>query len=480
MIDKNPAINRRDFLSLLGAGAAGAVAGRLMTSPLKALAFAPPTRRPNIVVLMADDLGYHDIGSHGGPEIPTPNIEALFANGVKFDNGYATGPVCSPTRAGFVAGRYQQRFRMDYNNDGTADGGFPASEPQIGNYLRQAGYRTCLVGKWHMKGNTGPGDPNPQCHPMDRGFDEFYGFAEAWHFYLGAANAGIGGPPDTRGFFLNRQIVLPNSPQAPLSDYATDWFADQAVDFIGRQGDNPFYLWVAFNAPHSHLQATPKYMNRFRPQPNQTPGYIENNNDPDRMVYAATVQGMDDAIGRIVGKLREMNLEEDTLIFFLSDNGGVNINDPGTFQNTPLRGYKATTWEGGIRVPFVVQWKGHAEPRICHEPVMSLDILATAMAQAGATASPTHPLDGVDLSDLLAGQVSQLAPRNLYWRMGSERAIRQGNYKLVQSATGAPSWQLYDVVNDIGESTNLAGQNPTLVTQLTNAWNAWNSTLPQR
>ena len=421
-------------------------------------------RPPNILVIVTDDMGYGDIGIHGSKDIPTPNIDALAKVGIRFTDAYVSGPYCSPTRAGLLTGRYPQRFGHEFNLDMSpdySDFGLPLSETTMADRLKAAGYRTALVGKWHL----GFGD---KFHPMARGFDEFFGFLGHSHSYLDPEAA-------TRNPLLDgRNVVVERK-------YLTDAIAERAVDFIKRQKSQPFFLYLAFNAVHTPMQATDKYLARFP--------HIA---DEQRRTYAAMLSAMDDGIGKTLAALRAEGLEENTLIVFFNDNGGPTM--AGTTingsSNAPLRGSKRQTWEGGIRVAFIIRWKGHlAEGKIEARPIIQLDVLPTALAAAGVQPQPQWQFDGVNLLPFLTDKKSGRPHETLYWRLGEHMAIRKGDWKLVKTKEGPlkeanpstfndlSSAELYNLAEDIRETRNLAAAHPEKVKELAADWQRWNKEL---
>lgn len=419
------------------------------------------SRQPNVLVIVADDLGYGELGCQGfTQEIPTPNIDSIAANGVRFTSGYVSCPYCSPTRAGLLTGKYQQRFGHEFNPGPAAATpptvGLPVTETTIGNRLRAAGYATGWIGKSHQ-------GYAPQFHPLKRGFDEFYGFLGGKHDFFSAA----GDPADP--------IVRGTEPIAEI-DYTTDAFGREAADFIQRHKGGPWLCYLAFNAVHMPLQATEKYLARFA-----------NVEDPKRRTFAAMLSAMDDAVGVTLAAIRRNGLEDDTLVVFLSDNGGPTASI--TSGNGPLRGFKSQTWEGGIRVPFVMQWKGRLPAgTVDDRPVIQLDILPTALAAAGVTLADKETLDGVNLIPFLTGGDSGFPHESLYWRFGPQIALRKGDWKLVKAPDGGGvnggskdgrattvGAQLYNLKHDIGERENLAEKHPDKLHELTAAWEAIDS-----
>jgi arylsulfatase A-like enzyme len=411
--------------------------------------------RPNILLIVGDDMGYADVGFHGCKDIPTPNLDALAASGVRFTNGYVSGPYCSPTRAGLMTGRYQQRFGHEFNpGEGANAAGLPLTEKTLADRLKAAGYATGLVGKWHL-------GSQPQFHPQQRGFNEFFGFLSGQHDYF-----------DAKG-------ILRGTEPATQTEYLTDVFAREAVAFIQRHKGESWFLYLAFNAVHTPMQADDPRLAKFA-----------SITDSRRRMYAAMMLALDEAIGRVRKAVADIGQEQNTLVFFISDNGGPTM--PGTTvngsRNDPLRGSKRTTLEGGIRVPFLVSWPGHVKPGVFERPAIQLDLHTTALAAAGVEAKSEWQLDGVDLLPYLSGAKQGQPHDVLYWRMGSQMAIRLGDYKLVrydmnaETLTGAggqpvSSAKLFRLSDDIGESKDLAATMPEKVQELQGKWDGWNAKL---
>ncbi len=402
-----------------------------------------PTK-PNILLIVADDLGYGELTCQGNPQIPTPNIDSIAKNGIRFTNGYVSCPVCSPTRAGLMTGRYQERFGHEFNpgpaQAASSNFGLSLKEKTIAEDLKAAGYTTGMFGKWHL-------GYQPQFTPPKRGFDEFFGFLGGAHAYL---RAGIFGP----------NPILHNATPVESIDYTTDAFGRQAVAFIDKHAGVPWFVYLPFNAVHEPLQTTEKYRARFPT--------IKNEN---RQTFAGMLSAMDDAVGSVLAKIREHHLEENTLIFFISDNGGPTAQT--TSRNDPLRGFKGQVLEGGIREPFMVQWKGHLPAgKVDARPVIQLDILPTALAAAGTSAPVTSNLDGINLLPYLDGTNSDAPHAALFWRYGRQHAIRMGDWKLENQGDGE---HLYNLTKDITEKTDLATTQPAKVKELQTAYAQWNA-----
>lgn len=421
--------------------------------------------RPNIVVILADDLGYADLGCQGSTEVRSPNIDSIAANGVRFTAGYVSAPQCCPSRAGLITGRYQNRFGFETNWTAKAAGaGLPVDEATIADRLRAAGYKTGMVGKWHL------GQSEPM-RPYSRGFDE-----SLWN-----PNGGV--------LFVNPKTgTLPNmfrgADPVEIRKYSTDAFTDEAIAFIERYRNEPFFLYLAYVPPHWPMQAKPKHLAQY--------AHVA---DLHRRTFLGMMASLDENVGRLMAKLRDAELEEDTLVFFLSDNGGPTgkprtaPNAPfdygqNTSLNTPCRGVKGDLLEGGIRVPFMVQWKGRIPAGATYDqPVISLDILPTALAVAGVEPKPEWKLDGANLLPYLTGQKAGAPHETLYWRFRFPPnqparyrwAIRQGDWKLVKNDLEPVG--LYHLADDVGEAKNLAAEHPERVRDLRAAWERWNAEL---
>lgn len=423
-------------------------------------AFAASPSRPNVLLIIADDLGYGELSCQGNPEIPTPHIDSIAKNGIRFTNGYVSGPYCSPTRAGLMTGRYQQRYGHEFNpgpaEQAVENFGLPLQETTLPQRLKAAGYATGMFGKWHL-------GYRPAFHPLKRGFDEYFGFLGGAHSYLNAA-------ADPANPILRGTTVVDKL------DFTTEAFARETASFIERHRNNPWFAYLPFNAVHAPLEVPEKYRER-----------MHGITDARRRTFAGMLVAMDDAIGTVLAKLAELKLEENTIVFFISDNGGPTAQT--TSGNGPLRGFKSQTWEGGIRVPWMVQWKGHFPAgRVDDRPVIQLDVLPTALAVAGVETKPEWKIDGVNLLPYLTGTKNGAPHDALYWRFGGQIALRQGDWKLVkgvgpgeaterQGRATVAGAELYNLKDDIGEKKNLAAQNPEKVRELAALWTKWDSEL---
>lgn len=399
-------------------------------------------KRPNVIVILADDLGYGELGFQGNDQIPTPHIDSIASNGIRFTQGYVAATYCSPCRAGLLTGRYPTRFGHEFNGRGP-EVGLPLNETTIADRLKRLGYATAAVGKWHL-------GEAPKFRPSERGFDEFYGTL---------ANTPFFHPTNFVDSSVSNEVQQVEDPNF----YTTDAYAERAVDFIERHKSQPYFLYLPLNAQHAPLQAPPKYLERFASIA-----------DEKRRHFAAMLSAADDAVGRVLAKVRELGQEENTLIVYLADNGGPTAST--TSSNGPLRGFKSTTLEGGIRVPFALQWKGSLPAGVTYEkPIIQLDLVPTILAAVGGQATPDDKLDGVDLLPYLRGENAAAPHETLYWRFGDQWAIRHGDLKLVKSRIDGAQPRLFDLASDIGEAKDLAAQRPDAVADLQTRWDAWNA-----
>ena len=432
-------ITRRGFLRSSVVGVSGIFLGGGI---LSAVAKQGNRQQPNIVVIVSDDQGYADSSCYEHPkEVDTPNIDRLAEEGVRFTNGYASGYVCAPTRAGLMTGRYQQRFGFYTAPDSRI--GMPLKEITVADLLKKEGYATAVIGKWHL-------GIEPEYHPMKRGFDEFYGFlGHGAHDYFK-----LGITDEYTSIYRNEK---------PINDtgYLTNNLAREAVSFIERHKNQPFFLYLPFNAVHWPLQALQKHIDRF------------NTGDPNRDIYLAMLVCMDEAIGRVFGALKRTGADDNTLIFFFSDNGGARKN---LANNGALRDYKHSVYEGGIRVPFIVRWPQKLlKPKVCDEPVISLDVMPTICAAVGVKLPDDRVYDGKNMLPVLRGQSKKPLHEALFWYDGTDQwAVRAGKWKLL-SQKG--SLELYDLSADISEKNDLSKENPHIVKRLQQTYAAWKGQL---
>ena len=421
-------MNRRQFLSVLAAAPIAAAAGN----------------KPNVILIVGDDLGYADLGAYGGKDIPTPYLDSIARNGVRFTDGYVSCPYCSPTRAGLMTGRYQTHFGHEFNpgpaEQAVENFGLPLTETAMPKRMKDLGYKTGMFGKWHL-------GYQPAYHPQQRGFDEYYGFLGGAHSYLDA-DADPANP------------IFRGTAKVPRIEYTTDQFAAEAAGFIDRNKDNSFFVYLPFNAVHNPLQALPKYEARFD-------GKIT---DPKRKTFAAMLSAMDDGVGLILKTLEKHKLTNKTLIAFHSDNGGPTA--VNTSKNDPLRGFKAQVYEGGLRVPFMMQWPGKIpKGKTFGNPVIAIDLLPTFVAAAGGTPAADWKLNGVNLLPFVTGKDKAAPHSQLFWRFGQQWAMREGDWKLM-SMGGPPA--LYNLKTDIGESKDLSHAEKDRTENMAAAWETWN------
>lgn len=418
------ACNRRDLLKTFGAGAV------LLTVPgcagLTKIQTKSPNRKPNIILIMADDLGYGDLGCYGNKNINTPNIDALAKAGLKFTDFHSNGPVCTPTRAALLTGRYQQRCGLEaviYARGETRQTGLAPQQLTFAEVLKPAGYTTAIFGKWHLGYRV-------QFNPAKQGFDEFYGYVSGnvdYHSHIDGA-----GYDD---WWHNTQKIRETG-------YVTDLITDHAVDFIEKNKDRPFCLYIPHEAPHFPYQGRNDRPDRTAGNPRPLLG---SRNDR-AAAYKEMVEAMDDGIGRVLNTIKRLGLQNKTFVFFCSDNGATR---PGS--NGPLRGKKGGLWEGGHRVPAICCWPGHIKPAtVTHETAMTMDLFPTMAALTGAKIPPELKLDGLDLSPVLLRR-KKLPSRTLFWQYNAQMAVRKGRWKLL---TVKEHQGLYNLEKDITEQNN--------------------------
>lgn len=406
-------------------------------------------RKPNIIVILSDDAGYIDFGCYGGEQIPTPNIDAISAAGVQFTDAYVTASVCAPSRASLITGRYQQRFGFEQNPSGEpapgytrADMGLDPGQTTIASMLKDNGYRTLAIGKWHL-GNE------EKHYPLNRGFDAFYGFLAGHRSYFGYP-----GPRSREEALMDNRREVPED----SITYLTDMFTDRAISFMEEKKEQPFFIYLAYNAVHTPMDAKKEDWNKFASIA-----------DTGRRTYAAMMASLDENVGRVLAALKKNGLEDNTLIYFLNDNGGATTNFS---DNGPLRGMKGSDWEGGLRVAMMMKWPGQVPAgAVYHRPVSSLDIFATSLAVAKGDTAALKNKDGVNLMPYIKGEKKEAPHPVLYWRRGVAAAIREGNWKLIRVETNPIL--LFDLSKDLSETVNVAPQNPEVVKHLLAKLSEW-------
>ncbi|MEI6890797.1 MAG: sulfatase [Pontiella sp.] len=424
---------------------------------------------PNIIVIMADDLGYKDLGCYGCEDIPTPHIDKLAEEGVRFTSGYVTWPMCGPSRAGFLTGRNQARFGYYKNQTTPLDPkqGLPKMET-IASLLQQQGYVTGGVGKWHM------GTSNDQ-HPNSMGFDDWFGFLSGGLMYFPLDHPSYKGkynplkrPAKWRDIHHTMPLIH-NDKAVEWDQYLTRELTDAGIRFLEKNKQKPFFLFMSYNAPHLDLEAPPEIIAKF---PADKMTKIPGVKPAARSIYGAMVYELDQGVGQLLERVNELGLADNTVVWFLSDNGGMRK----TSDNRPLRASKGSSYEGGLRVPMIVKWPGKI-PRgvVMDEMVTSLDIGATAIAMAGGDPKQSG-LHGNDIRPYMTQQ-SKAAPHDvLYWHTartaGMGGVIRDGDFKLIINTKGKA--ELYNLKDDLSETTNLAASQPERVQTMLARWTAWN------
>ncbi|MCB0707496.1 MAG: sulfatase-like hydrolase/transferase [Saprospiraceae bacterium] len=467
-------------------------------------ALLPSTQKlPNIVVILADDLSRQDVSRYGGEHVQTPHIDAIGANGVTFTEAYAASPICAPSRAGLITGRYPQRFGFEINlheryprnrleyfvfsyllDTGNwkvaalqnwevpsvaemQKQGLPPSEFTLAEYLKPLGYQTAAIGKWHLGFNE-------SAIPNNRGFDYHYGFYEAFSLYAPEDASNIvnqhltdfSDPHIWKKGRMGTCAIVRNGEPVQEETYLTNRFAAEAKEWITAHQEDPFFIYIPFSAPHTPFQVTKDYYDQF-----------DQVRSPEKRIYYAMIKALDDAVGSIMEHLKALNLEENTLVFFMSDNGGAEYTLAA--DNSPLKGGKFSNFEGGINVPFMMQWKGVLPEGVeCNDPVSSLDIFATVAALTGVGVPTDRTYDGVDLlpyflTDSLMGKRPH---ETLYWRSKYHKAIREGDWKLIRDDMSQKT-VLYNLKEDKYEQVDQSAAFPEVVAQLSLNIKEWESTL---
>ncbi len=414
---------------------------------------------PNVILILVDDLGYEDVGFNGCSDIPTPNIDRIASEGVKFTQGYVSYAVCGPSRAGLITGRYQDRFGFGRNplfapND--PEMGLPLTEETLADVLKKDGYKSIAIGKWHLGAHQ-------SLRPLNRGFDEFFGFLSGGHTYFPETWTLQDEYEVTSQYEAYRTKLLRNNNRVEEEEYLTDALSRAAVNYLGQYREGPFFMYLAYNAPHAPLEATEKYLSRF-----------ENIEDPKRRTYAAMVSAVDDGVGRILDKLEQLDIARNTIIFFLSDNGGPEQHNAS--DNGILRGGKSDLFEGGVRVPFAMRWPAKIKGgTVYHAPVISLDIFATVIARARQPLETKHPLDGVDLLPFVLGERSDAPHELLFWRKFDQNEYAARNAAGDKIISLKDRTRLFNLEENISEDNALEIKDNLRSEVLKNAYKNWNS-----
>lgn len=433
-------MQRRQLLKAMGLSAAAVI----LPGCANVFNNSVSTKKPNIILIMADDLGYGDLSCYGNKHFSTPNIDALADAGIRFTDFHSNGPVCSPTRAALLTGRYQQRCGIDRvvtaaNHRHT---GMALEETTIAEILRSAGYKTALFGKWHLGYDV-------KFNPARQGFDEFIGYV--------SGNVDYHSHVDQTGY----EDWWKNEKLTPEKGYTTDLVTEHGIRFIEANKNRPFFLYLPHEAPHYPYQGRGDKADRTIGGKFPVPG--SRKDIPG--AYKEMVQAMDEGVGRIVQTVKQLGIEQDTFIFFCSDNGA---NKRGS--NAPLNGHKGTLWEGGHRVPAIAVWSGKIEPATeTDQTAMTMDLFATIASIAELSLPGGLKLDGLDLKNVLTANI-KLPERTLFWRYGKQKAVRKGDWKLLIQREDV---RLYNLTNDLAEQNNVASQYPNIEKSLQAELDIW-------
>jgi arylsulfatase A-like enzyme len=455
----------------------------------------PKYGRPNIIIILADDLGVRDLSIYGGKNLDTPNIDSIAKDGVMFTQGYCSAPICSPSRAGMLTGRYQQRYgyerqpmtrypknRLEYyafkyfvptGNWIVADTdsvpkqadidkqGLPPSEIILPEILKADGYKTAVIGKWHL-------GHNEIFKPLNRGFDYHFGFYEAFtlyapvdspdiinhkHNYFADKHMWSMGRKDTCAIRINDKVV-------DEKEYLTDKIAKEAVNYIKSSTGKSFFLYVPFNAPHTPFQATKKYYDMF--------SHVK---DENKRVYYAMIKNLDDAVGEILKTIKDQGLDDNTIILFASDNGGATYTEAA--DNSPLKAGKFSNFEGGLRIPMAIKWNGKInKSTVYNNPVSLMDFFGTISEVSEIKLPSDREFDGINLMPYITGQKKDLPHKALYWKAAYNRAVLKDGWKLIMDVKNNREY-LYNIIEDISEKKNLAVLMPEKVKELEKEFMNW-------
>lgn len=397
--------------------------------------------QPNIIVIVVDDAGYADFGFMGSEDLETPNIDTLAKEGVVFTDAHVSATVCAPSRAGLLTGKYQQRFGFEANGTGFGDSddiGLSDDVETMADVFKENNYKTIAIGKWHLGGTESD-------HPNNRGFDEFYGFLAGGRSYFPMKNPS------------EEHMLQQNGKRVIFEDYLTDVFGDRSVNFVEENKEHPFFMYLAYNAVHTPMEAKESDLQKYKDHP--------------RKHLAAMTWSLDENIGKLRNKLEELGILDNTLIYFISDNGGAHNNHS---SNGPLKGWKGNKFEGGQRVPFIVSWPSKIKANQTFNGLTSsLDIFSTSLVAAGIEKEENLIIDGVDLLPYLKGEKSGNPHNELYWRKLEESAARIGDYKLIRLKDFGET--MYNLSNDLGETNDLSTQDSINYNQLLNGLSVWES-----
>ena len=410
-------------------------------------------QRPNVVLIITDDVGYGDLGSYGALDVRTPHIDQLAKDGVRLTDFYANGATCTPTRTALIAGRYQQRFALEYplgaRGELDWERGLAPTGRSLPQLLKRNGYATALIGKWHLGWKR-------EFSPSAHGFDYFFGFKSGYVDYY-QHTSGNDAPGRADLFEDDRPVEVPG--------YMTDLITERAVRFIEQQARRPFFIDIAYNAAHWPYQP-PDQPSTARDNARHLGPFDEATST--RAEYVAMLERADQGVGRILETLDKLGLRQNTLVIFTNDNGGEWLS-----RNTPLFHHKGTVWEGGIRVPAIIRWPGRIPAGAVSGQVgLTMDLTASILAATGTPVPPEARLEGINLLPVLEGRAPEVE-RTLFWRVTGARpqqAVRSGDWKLIRDGGRA---MLFNLRTDIGERSNLIGQRSDIARHLRALLAAW-------